>query len=212
MPDTIKDQTIALAGAYQCVKLVQQIANSGTFNENDFETCTYSIFQVDIEKTEDAYNGISNIQTGLETLLQQLGGESGLSSKGIQKDIFITKYLITAMILEKQLSKNTPMLDMIASGIEHAREQAAHFPITHENVIANLAGLYTRTISTIKPRIMVHGEQVYLSNPVQTNRIRALLLATIRSVVLWKQCKGSRWKLLLNRNKYTETAKMLLHI
>jgi high frequency lysogenization protein len=211
MSYTINDKTIALAGAYQAVKLVHTIANTGTFNERDFETCIYSIFQINIKNTEDAYNGITNIKTGLNTLLEQLGGERNISNPSNQKHVFITKYLISAMILEKLLRKNSPMLDAISSGIIRAKEQTTHFSITHENVISNLASLYTQTISTLKPRIMVHGEQVYLSNPVQANRIRALLLSAIRSIVLWRQCNGSRWGLLLNRRKYIESARMLLN-
>ncbi len=200
---------MAVAAAYQAVQLVQQIANKGTFDERDFETCINSVFRINVDKTEDAFGGSGNLNTGYRTLLEQMGGNIDEDS-AFKKDTYITKYLIGAMILEKQLRKNPDMLDKLRSGIEQAKEQSTHFTTTHENVIASLADLYTKTISNLKPRIMVHGEQVYLSNPKQANRIRALLLAAIRAIFLWRQCGGTRWQLLFQRRATIDTAKLLL--
>lgn len=211
MTYTIRDRTIAVAAAYQAVSLVQQIANKGTFDEKDFETCIKSIFLVDVDKAEDAYGGTANLHSGFRTLLEQIGGSLDDHGNGAQKDIYITKYVIGAMVLEKQLKKDSNMLGMLKSGIEQAREQSAHFSMTHENVIASLADLYKKTISTLKPRIMVHGEQVYLSNPMQANRIRVLLLAAIRAIFLWRQCGGTRWQLIFQRKATIDTIKMLLN-
>ncbi|MDH5230485.1 MAG: DUF489 family protein, partial [Gammaproteobacteria bacterium] len=81
---------------------------------------------------------------------------------------------------------------------------------THENVVANLAGIYTDTISTIPPRIVVSGEQGYLNNTENANKVRALLLALMRSAILWKQKGGRRWHVLLKRGKIMAAAKNLL--
>lgn len=209
MTYTIEDRTIAVAAAYQAVRLVQQIANKGSYDEHDFETCIKSIFLIDVDKAEDAYGGSANLVTGFRTLLEQIGGTLD-DDKTSQKDIYITKYVIGAMVLEKQLKKDSDMLEKIGTGIEQAKEQSAHFSLTHDNVIASLADLYTKTISNLKPRIMIHGEQVYLSNPNQANRIRALLLAAIRAIFLWRQCGGSRWQLIFQRRATIDTANMLL--
>jgi high frequency lysogenization protein len=48
---------------------------------------------------------------------------------------------------------------------------------------------------------MVNGDPDYLAKPEIANKIRALLLAGIRSAILWKQCGGSRWKFLFYRKK-----------
>ena len=48
---------------------------------------------------------------------------------------------------------------------------------------------------------MVNGEQAYLGRTDIVNKIRALLLAGIRSAMLWKQCGGTRWKFLFFRKK-----------
>ena len=102
------------------------------------------------------------------------------------------------------------MLAAVASGIERARRQTEHFHITHENVIANLADIYSETISQIPPKIMVSGESQHLSNPDQANKIRALLLAGMRSAVLWAQLGGSRWQILLQRRRIAQEAERIL--
>jgi high frequency lysogenization protein len=57
---------------------------------------------------------------------------------------------------------------------------------------------------------MVVGDQNYLGSQNTVNKIRALLLAGIRAVLLWRQCGGSRWKLLFFRKKIQEEAQFLL--
>jgi high frequency lysogenization protein len=119
------------------------------------------------------------------------------------------------------------MLDKIRIGVERTQAQTAHFPthmevlvsqeagrrerpVTHSNIIASLAGIYSDTLSTLTPRIMVQGEQGYLSSPDNANKVRALLLAAVRSAVLWRQVGGRRWQLIFARNAILhETEKLL---
>ncbi len=208
MPYSLTDRTIAIAGIYQAAFLVQKIANTGSIDENSFETCIKSIFHIDVDKPEDVFEGADNLESGLNTLIDQLGGNIGKNNA--QQNMQITKYAIGVMVLEKKLSKNQGMLNEISTGIERAKIQSEHFEITHENIIASLADLYTKTISTLRPRIMVQGEHAYISNPNQANKIRALLLAAIRAVVLWRQCGGTRWQLILQRKKIINKANELL--
>lgn len=208
MTYTITDRTIALAGMFQATQLVQQIANTGNTDEQALETCIQSLFHINVEKAEDAYAGAEKLTTGLRVLVEQLGGRTETGDK--KRDLVISKYTAGIMVLERRLTKNTDMLQTISSGIERARSQAEHFSLLHDNVIASLAHIYSQTISTIKPRIMVHGEHVYISNSNLANRIRAVLLSAIRSAVLWRQCGGTRWQLLLQRGAIVEEAKRLL--
>jgi high frequency lysogenization protein len=57
---------------------------------------------------------------------------------------------------------------------------------------------------------MVSGDNQYLGDPGNANRIRALLLSGIRSAVLWRQLGGSRWQLLFQRKKLCEQARAIL--
>ena len=102
------------------------------------------------------------------------------------------------------------MLTAIRIGIERAQRQAEQFGVLHSNVLANLADLYHSNISTLQPRIMVIGDPQYLSDPGTVNKVRALLLAGIRSAHLWRQCGGSRWQLMFHRPKLRREVQALL--
>ncbi|HEC18565.1 MAG TPA: lysogenization regulator HflD [Gammaproteobacteria bacterium] len=207
MSYSLTDRTLALAGIYQATFLVQEIANTGQASEADMSTCIHSIFQVDVDKAEDAFGGVEKLRTGLRVLLEQLGGGAG-DTPG--KNLYLTKYVAGVMVLEKRLKQDATMLSRVADGIDTARAQVEHFSLLHDNVIASLAETYAQTLSTIKPRILVQGEHLHLSNPNNANRIRALLLAAIRAAVLWRQCGGTRWQLLFQRRAIISEAQRLL--
>jgi high frequency lysogenization protein len=200
----LRDKTLALAGIFQATALVKDVAVNGSVDKHDFEICIRSIFETDPENVEAVYGQVEYLRTGLITLIEQLGGKS------TQRDIDIARYVISLLHLQRKLSKNKIMLAAVANGIERARRQIEHFHITHENVLANLADIYSETISQIQPKIMVSGESQYLSNPEQANKIRALLLAGMRSAVLWAQLGGSRWQILLRRRRFTQEAERIL--
>jgi high frequency lysogenization protein len=73
-----------------------------------------------------------------------------------------------------------------------------------------LGQLYKDTVSQLSPRIIINGEQQHLSNENNASRIRALLLAGLRSAILWRQCGGSRLSLLFNRKRYETETHLLL--
>jgi len=211
MTYTITDRTIALAGMFQATHLVQQIANSGNTDEQALVTCIQSLFHIDVEHAIDAYGGADRLAVGFATLIGQLGGRSASENGGQKRDLNLSRYAAGIMVLERRLTKKPDMLKTISTGIERAQSQAEHFSLTHENVIASLAHIYSQTISNIKPRIMVHGEHMHISNPNLANQIRAVLLSAIRSAVLWRQCGGTRWQLLLQRGAITAEAQRLLN-
>jgi len=57
---------------------------------------------------------------------------------------------------------------------------------------------------------MVSGEHGHLANPMIAARVRAVLLAGIRSAVLWHQLGGRRLQLLFSRGKVARTAAEIL--
>ncbi len=201
---SLNDRTLALAGLFQAVSLVQDIATTGHADSHDLEVCLKSILELDPDNLNTIYGNPSNLATGLQLIISQLGAE------GSQPDIDIARYTISLLHLEHKLAKQAQMLNRISEGVNRAKEQLAHFPISHENIIANLAGVYSETISQLPPKIMVAGDNQYLNNPHNANRIRALLLSGMRSAVLWRQLGGSRWQLLFQRRKLCKAAKCIL--
>ena len=57
---------------------------------------------------------------------------------------------------------------------------------------------------------MVKGQPLFLQNPDTQNRIRALLLAGIRSATLWAQLGGNRFELMFGRRRIMQDARTFL--
>lgn len=189
----VHDRTLAMAGLYQCVDLVTQVAWNGVAPQEPFEACLYSLFNVEPESYERVYGGLPGLQWGLKVLQSTL--QRRRDTHGMDR----TRYSIMLIFLEKRLSKNLQEIDRIRSSIQSATQQLEHFEMTHINVISRLAEIYIQSISPLGPKVIVKGEQTYLSNPDNAGRIRTLLLAGIRAALLWRQAGGNRWRLLFER-------------
>ena len=196
-----RDRCIALAGLFQAAHLAAKIAHTGVAETNPLEASVYSLFQIDAESAEAIFGGMDGIERGLAILGEQLDG--GRRHRNLE----VTRYAIALLHLERKLAKDRKMLSKIADGIEQANANLQHFPMIHANTFARLAEIYTTTISTLKPRIMVQGTPLHLQNPDNANRIRTLLLAGIRAARLWRQCGGNRFQLILGRKRLLQTAK-----
>lgn len=202
--NNFEQRTLALAGVFRSAALVNVLANKGTISSDDLKISVESIFETDPDDVIQIFGNINNLSLGFETLLNQFGNNNKT------RDIDIARYVVSILFLERRLMNNSEILATLSTGIELATRQAEHFSTTHENVIANIADLYSRTISTLGPRIMVNGEQHLLETTSISNKVRSVLLGGIRSAVLWHQLGGRRWHILFQRNKYIDVAKNLL--
>jgi high frequency lysogenization protein len=197
------DRTLALAGVFQASCLVKQIAWTGTPAQDSFSACISSLFKIDAKSTTDIYGNINNLNLGLKEIIDLF------TNSKIPKDQEIARYVLSLLHLERKLIKKKSMLDLIRQGIDRAQSQAEHFSMLHDNVLANLAGIYTDTLSTFSYRIHVAGEANFINNVHKANKIRALLLSGIRSAVLWRQLGGNRWQLLFCRKQLIYDAQQL---
>jgi high frequency lysogenization protein len=203
---TDHDKTLALCGIYQAAKLVYDYAATGKTDEQAFQTSINSLFVTNPEKTLDVYgDDVQNLQLGVKTLLGQMGSHETDEVRNLE----ITRYVLSMIILEKNLAKQPQVLQQVARVLQTAQNQREHFGDWHENVMASISRAYTENISKIKPIIMVRGHQQHLTNPLIANKIRSLLLAGVRSAMLWRQVGGSRWGLILGRKKYLKQAQTL---
>jgi high frequency lysogenization protein len=202
LANDLKGQTVALAAMFQFSACVEQLAKTGHVNQKDFEVSVNSLFNQNPTNTLDVYGGIEQLETGLSFLIANLSRSPKRSSDCI-------RYVMGILHLQKQLSKKSSMLDMIAKRLDKSRLQVEHFSMTHENVIAGLADIYTDTISTFSFRIQVMGEYQFLQQTRIANQIRTLLFAGVRSAVLWRQLGGNRLKAIYQRTAILETARSL---
>lgn len=199
-----KNRALALAGVFQAASQVHSIAYTGSSDSAAFEASIGSIFKIDADDVEAVYGGRRGVRLGLQQLHRQIRGSKE------SREIEIAKYVVSLLYLERKLRRNQRMLQQLREGIDHAAQQVTHFGMLHANVLASLADTYLQTISSLKPRILVNGEHVHLSNQDNANRIRALLMAGIRSIVLWRQCGGNRWQLIFGQKAIGRDAARLL--
>ena len=188
-------QTLALAGVFQAAQLVHDLATRGLVDQHTFASSIGSILITDPETTADIYGGdFFNLRTGATTLRKVLLKDSSVAPQ-------VLHYAMGILVLNTKLAKNQPMLTAIGQRLDTVKSQAMHFNPTHENVLAALAGLYQDTLSTLSYRIQVKGNPTILQQTGNADKVRSLLLAGIRSAMLWSQSGGKRWKLLFSRKK-----------
>jgi high frequency lysogenization protein len=203
--DRFTDRVIALAALVQAASLVQQIAETGKSNSSEVNTMLSSLLVKDAPDTTAVYGELSALNTGIRELNKQL------SKKKEQKDVVLLRYVISLLHLERQLAKHPEMLDIISKELAELPKQIDYFgDIMAPQVIARMADIYQRTLSQLKPRIQVFGDQHFLEQPDNVNKIRALLLSGIRAAVLWRQKGGRRWQIILQPGKILDTASKLI--
>lgn len=203
MQDKFYNSTIALAGAVQAVSLVRELAQTGKMNQDAYQASIYSIFQTDPQDIKTVYGDIHGVKLGLEKLIQLFSGNQ-------KADRQLTRYVLSLLYLQKKISRSPKLLNQLAQRINQTKKQVDYFHLLHPTVISNLADTYLNTISRFKFRIIIWGTQRSLSVTDNMDKIRALLLAGIRSAVLWRQMSGSRLQLLFQRAKIKATAEKIL--
>lgn len=203
MIKTTTNQAIALAGLSQAAYLVQQIAKQGSADREAMAASIASTLKIDSEDVLDVYGGLERIKLGLKCLDDQLSGPGKANPEQ-------ARYASTLIFLERTLIKQPPMVEAIGVALHRAAELAEAAGVLDEGVLKILAGAYSETLSQLRPRVLVGGEQRYLADAENADKIRALLLAGVRSAVLWRQCGGARWKLLFYRGRLQQETRRLL--
>ncbi|MDT3337389.1 high frequency lysogenization protein HflD [Shewanella sp. SP1S1-7] len=203
MNEQLVNRTMAFAGILQAIAQVQHLARHGELDNAELAASLNTILVTNPDNTADVYQDKIVLQKGYKLILNQLGDSS-------QKDVEITRYLVGVLALERKLVRSNGGLGMLAERINQVNRQLHHFAITDEQVIANLASIYSDIISNLGPKIQISGNPVCLQRPIIQQKIRALLLAAMRSAVLWRQLGGKRRHLVFARKAIVDTAKKSL--
>lgn len=204
MQHTNTERVIALAGLHQVAHCVQFIANRGLMDAEAMEPCIHSLFQTDAPDTPAVYGPPGAVAAGMSALIDQIIGQPG-------RDLEMTRYLVILLKHGRTLSQNPELLRRIGIGIEITdakhRQGINQGALLSPEVLASLASIYTENVSSLEPRILVHGNPLYLKKSDNQDGIRALLLAGIRSAILWQQLGGTRWQILFGRKRLLEAAR-----
>lgn len=202
MKSAIRDRSIALAGMFQAVRLVQQTARGERRDAAATAVSISSILNTDPATTLDVYGDSCALIPGLEIVLSQLGNK--------ERDMELTGHVITLMHLERKLTRESDLMKKLTRGIDRVKGEIESVDEGDSGIITALAELYKDTVSTLQPRIMVKGEENVLRHTDSKNMIRALLLAGMRAAVLWRQCGGSRIGLIFQRKQMLDCCRELL--
>jgi high frequency lysogenization protein len=198
-----RDQVVALGGVFQACCLVDTLARTGNVQADALLVAMSSLLNQNPDNCESVFGDISKLTEGFEAMEKLIGA-------GKHKNLPNTlRYVLGVIFLERKVLNSKVVLDKIGAGIAQANIQANHFSPSHENVINNLADLYTNTISTFRFRIQVSGQSGYLQQADVANRVRCLLFAGIRAGILWQQMGGRRWHFVFYRKQILEQVRLL---
>lgn len=192
----LQEQLVALGAIFEAAVLADKIARTGQVSEASMSCMLGSLLVRDPKSTLDVYGGDDlNLRDGYRALISSLER----NPSALQREPL--RYSLAMIGLERQLDKRGDMLETMGNRLDQIQQQVEHFGLVHDNVIAACGGLYQDTISTFRQRIQVQGDMRFLQQPSNAAKIRALLLAGIRSARLWRQLGGHRWQLVFSRGK-----------
>ena len=202
MSHPLDDRMLALAGLAQALAQVRRIADTGEANADVLATALESVFRIDAGTAADVYADASHVKTGL-TLLQNY-------FTGAARDEHLPRLAMAVMQLERRFARDAVMGAKVQGGILAASPSAERLGVAHPDVVAALGTLYADTLSHLRPRVLVQGNPHYLGQPRVVAEVRAVLLAAMRSAVLWRQMGGSFWDFLLRRREMGAVVEALL--
>ena len=186
----LRAQAMCLSALFLAIDGVRKLATTGKVDGGVVNTLLPTLVRHDCASIEGYFGEIEPLNRGRELLLKVLAQDI---------DTEYVRYSVQLMHVEKKLSKNSELMDVLIRGLGDVRRQHEHYNLTHENVIANIAGLYQRTASEAAPKIMINGSPDYLQQQYVVEMLRALLLCAVRVVALWRANGGSRWQLMFSR-------------
>jgi high frequency lysogenization protein len=205
-----EQQNIALAAVAQCATLVHRVATTGELPQPELRACINPLFATNPDDFSDIYPHLGELSLGLRTLQSIFGAERDPQNNEV------VRYTLGMLLLRNRLTADAGMQNQLRERLaqipaleplpEPDSEQFEAAEAAQLGTIRQLAGLYQDTISTLSYRIQVQGKVEHLKSEAVANQIRALLLAGIRSAVLWYQLGGRRWRLLLYRKRIHESA------
>ncbi len=195
-------RVLALAGVFQALSLVRDLARGGDCDGEAMESSLASVFKIESDSAADVFGGNRGVRRGLRVLVEQVEGND--------RDLPLFHMLVNVMKLERSLSRAPEINRRLGEDLTGMQRQLQHYPVTHPTILARLADLYCANLSGLKPRITVVGNPLYLQQPAHAQRVRALLLAALRAAVLWHQLGGRRRHLLFRPQREVMIARGML--
>jgi high frequency lysogenization protein len=206
-----EQQNIALAAVAQCAALVHMLATRGRAPQPELIACVNPLLVLNPGSVEEVYPRVADLGLGLRTV------QDIFSNNQLRENAELIRYTLGMLSLRNRLVGNAAMENLIRERLRHIQpvrevdsaaldEIDSDEPYQQDRIFQQLASVYQDTISTLAFRIQVQGKVENLKNENVANKIRSVLLAGIRSAVLWYQLGGRRWRLVFYRRRILATA------
>lgn len=190
----MSERALALAGLVQALAQVRRIADTGHADASVLGTALDSVFRIDAASPAAVYGDSNALRPGLMLLRDYFASQS--------RDEQLPRLALAVMQLERRFVRDAAMASRVQAGIRAQSVAAERLgSSTHPDVLSALGSLYSETLSHLRPRVQVQGNPHYLGQATVVAEVRAVLLAAVRSAVLWRQLGGSLWDFLLRRRE-----------
>jgi len=194
----IEERTIALAGVLQACQQVQSLARTGVADPTVYASAMQSVLVLDAMSTPAVFGGLGGVRSGLKLL------EQGLLNSPEMSHLEVLRYMMSILQLQKQLYSDQQKFNNFGQAVDRLSSFS-------EDDLANaFSEVYQTHISVLRPQIIVQGEQEHLQQAGVPEQVRTMLLAAIRSAVLWQQKGGGKFRLVWERTRMRQAAKSLL--
>jgi high frequency lysogenization protein len=198
------DRVLALAGLVQALRQVRQIAETGQADADVLGIALDSVFRIDADSPAAVYGGERAVAPGLHLL------EDYFNNQG--QDEQLPRLALSVLQLERRFAKEDVTATKVREGILALAPAATRLGSGHPDVLSALGSLYADTVSHLRPRVMVQGNPHYLGQANVVAEIRAVLMAALRSAVLWRQLGGSLWDFVLRRREISASVQSKLRL
>lgn len=202
MSEPDRDRALALAGLFQAVALVEHVARHAEPERALLEATLAPLFRFEADDVPAVYDGVANLALGLTTLQQALDGPR---QPGDEQAL---RYALSLLQFERHYAADPAMQRELKRSLQRIQLQPDPNGISGPATVEALADAWSRTLGSLRPRVLVGGDPARLRDKRVVGLVRALLLAGFRSAVLWGQVGGSRWSLLLRRGALLRAAKL----
>ena len=132
----LENQTLALAGMFQCAVLIEQLAYKGEVNQAAFDCSVDSLFAFEAENTLDIFGDVFGLSRGMQALTNHLSGRGQATGKNL------AYYIMSMMKVSANLLKDEAMANRLQSELQTIQQQSIDFEMSRNSTINKIDGLY----------------------------------------------------------------------
>lgn len=194
-----RDKTLALAALFQSAGLASELARRGQADAGAEAFLMDTALVMDTDDTGLIYpDGGRQLTPGL-TWLEGCLLEQG---RGLERAGEIIRLALAIIQVEHHLERHADVQARLRQRLFGIIQQRELRPDLSQGELASLLGAaYVDNLGGLGYRVQIRGDARQLQSPGMAERIRAVLLAGVRAVWLWRRLGGRRWHLMFQRGE-----------